>query len=243
MIKSIIGFCAFGALMVAIGIVAVAQANDDAVIKAKKSADFEINGLGTASNWSAAEWIVIPQRTSRGNKYSTKAKVLYSDTGIYFLFDCEDKKLSATMNADFMDLWKEDVVEVFLWTDPSDPFYFEYELSPLNYELPILISNHNMDLARWMPFHYEENRKTRRATSVRGGKMEPHAQIEGWMAEFYIPYQLLRPLKNIFPKSGTEWRINLYRVDYDSGNSEAWAWQMTGGSFHRIEHFGRLVFE
>ena len=26
--------------------------------------------------------------------YATKAKVLYSDTGLYFLFDCADKKLT-----------------------------------------------------------------------------------------------------------------------------------------------------
>ena len=37
-----------------------------------------------------------------------------------------------------MDLWNEDVFEVFLWTDERYPVYFEYEISPLNHELPIL---------------------------------------------------------------------------------------------------------
>ena len=40
---------------------------------------------------------------------------------------------------DFLDLYNEDVVEVFLWPDESFPVYFEYEVSPLNYELPIII--------------------------------------------------------------------------------------------------------
>ena len=37
-----------------------------------------------------------------------------------------------------MDLWNEDVFEVFLWTDERYPVYLEYEISPLNHELPIL---------------------------------------------------------------------------------------------------------
>ena len=34
-----------------------------------------------------------------------------------------------------------DVFEVFLWTDEKQPIYFEYEISPLGYELPILVPN------------------------------------------------------------------------------------------------------
>lgn len=213
------------------------------VIRIKKSVDFEIDGTGSSSHWQTANWVEIPQRTFKGKAFSTKVKMLYSDKGLYFLFDCEDEKLSAAMNADFLDLWKEDVVEVFLWTDDSEPSYFEYELSPLNYELPLLISNYDLDLARWMPFYYEENRKVKHATSIMGGPKVSGASIRGWVGEFFIPYQLLRPLNNIFPKPGTEWRINLYRVDYDSGSGDSWSWQLTKGSFHQIKVFGRLVFE
>ena len=49
------------------------------------------------------------------------------------------------MTADNLDIYNEDVVEVFLWTDESTPLYFEYELSPLNYELPIIVPNNEGD--------------------------------------------------------------------------------------------------
>ena len=116
------------------------ESQDSEIMKIKKSTDFTVKGDGSNENWSKTDWLEIPQRRFSGDTLTTKVKVLYSNTGIYFLFNCQDIKLTATMNADFMDLWKEDVVEIFLWTDEKSDSYFEYEISPLNYELPILIS-------------------------------------------------------------------------------------------------------
>ena len=224
----------------------ISDVTDPGTLTVKKSADFEITGNGSAENWTKTEWIIIPQRLSSGESLTTKVKALYSETGIYFLFNCQDKMLTAAMNSDFMDLWKEDVVEVFLWTDESSPVYFEYEISPLNYELPILISNFTLnqkeDLVRWQPFHYDPDRKTRHATDVQGGEKKSNAIISGWTAEFFIPYKLLRPLNNISPKSGTKWRTNLYRMDYDNKRA-SWSWQLTSRSFHEYDKFGILLFE
>ena len=99
-----------------------------------------------------------------------------------------DRTLTATMNEDFMDLWKEDVFEVFLWTDERFPVYFEYEISPLDRELPILIPNFGGRFLGWRPWHYDQDRKTRKATSIIGGPKQSKAAIQGWRAEFFIPY-------------------------------------------------------
>ena len=48
--------------------------------------------------------------------------------------------------------------------------------------------------------------------------------VSGWMAEFFIPYKLLVPLNNVPPVSGTKWRANMYRIDYDNG-TKYFAWQ------------------
>ena len=55
--------------------------------------------------------------------------------------EATDRTITATMQDDFLDLWKEDVFEFFLWPDERHPVYFEYEISPLGFELPILIPN------------------------------------------------------------------------------------------------------
>ena len=61
------------------------------------------------------------------------------------------------------------------------------------------------------------DRLTRKATSTIGGPEKPHAAIEGWRAEFFIPYTLLKPLQNVPPEPGTRWRANFYRIDHDEG--------------------------
>ena len=208
-----------------------------------KSPDFEVTGSGTDKNWESANWIPIPQRSSFGPGLETKIKVLYSDTGIYFLFYCQDKKLTASMTEDFMDLWNEDVVEVFLWTDEGLPLYLEYELSPLNVELPILVPNNKGKFTGWRPWHYEGDRKTRHATSVQGGAKENGASIDSWMAEFFIPYALLKPLGQVPPQPGTKWRANMYRCDYDSGEMDMWTWQPIEKTFHEYEKFGTFLFK
>lgn len=212
--------------------------------KVVKTDDFTVTGDGNNANWEKAEWMQITQRRPAEIDQSrvTNLKVMYSETGIYCLFDCRDKKITADMDADFMDIWTQDVVEVFFWPDETIPFYFEYEISPLNYELPIMISNHDGELLRWQPFHYDENRRTKHATTVQGGNKSSNAEISGWKAEFFIPYLLLSPLRNVPPKSGDKWRANFYRMDYDE-NRISWSWNLTERNFHDYPRFGDLSFE
>jgi hypothetical protein len=141
-----------------------------------------------------------------------------------------------------MDLWNEDVFEVFLWPDERYPVYFEYEISPLGRELPILVPNFGGQFLGWRPWHYDGDRQTRKATSVMGGTKTSNATIEGWRGEFFIPYALLKPLQNVPPKPGTRWRANVYRMDYDGGKRSAWQWAPVAKTFHEFARFGELVF-
>lgn len=170
-------------------------------------------------------------------------KVLYSRTGLYVLMDAADSKISATLQEDFEDLWKEDVFEFFLWTDERDPLYFEYEVSPLGRELPLLVPNPEGKFLGWRPWHYEGDRKIRKVIATAGGPAEPGAEVSRWTAEVFLPYDLLKPLRNVPPGPGTRWRANFYRMDYDDGRARSWDWSRVGPSFHEFRKFGTLVFE
>jgi hypothetical protein len=212
--------------------------HDSAIVK--KCQDFKITGDGQSDQWKTTEWIELNQPDSVNPAYNTKVKVLYSKSGIYFLFNCGDKKLTSTMRADNLNLWEEDVVEVFLWTDENFPVYFEYELSPFNFELPIMVPNNNGAFLGWLPWHYEGERKTQHATNV---SRENGKDISAWEAEFFIPYKLLAPLGNVPPLSGTKWRANMYRIDYDKGSEVPFAWQKTTWTFHEYKKFGTFIFK
>jgi hypothetical protein len=220
---------------------ACAQASwPSAVVRATD--DFELAGDGSNAAWQKAEWLAMRRRAPELHPYETRLKILYSKSGLYVLMDGTDRTLTTTGRADFEDLWEEDVYEAFFWTDESDPLYFEYEISPLNRELPILIPNFGGQFLGWRPWHYEKDRLIRKATSISGGPKESGAAIQGWRAEFFIPYAVLRPLQNLPPKPGIRWRLNVYRMDYDEGKRTQWDWAPVGDSFHEYQKFGDLLF-
>ncbi len=213
------------------------NSNRDNLLTIVQSADFEFSGDGSSTLWQQAKWVELPQRKSDGKIYETSAKLMYSKTGIYALFRCEDSTITSTLDEDFADLWTEDVVEIFFWPDENLPVYFEYELSPHNCELPILVPNKEGFFLGWRPWKYEEERLTRHATSISDKENDAT-----WSAEFFIPYALLKPLVEGMPKSGDKWRMNMYRLDYDTGQSR-WAWQTIRTNFHDYESYGTMVFE
>jgi hypothetical protein len=218
-------------------------AKPDKVLRVARTKDFEVDGRGDAAAWEKARWEPLALRSAASHPYQTRVKVLYSATGLYVLMDATDRTISATMKEDFLDLWNEDVFEFFLWPDERHSVYFEYEISPLGYELPILIPNLEGTFLGWRPWHYEGPRKTRKATTVAGGRKEAGAEIAGWKAEVFVPYELLKPLGNVPPQPATRWRANFYRVDYDGGRATSWDWARVGPSFHEFRKFGTLVFE
>lgn len=208
----------------------------------KKCQDFTVTGNGSSDSWENTEWINLIHQGSGLISYETKVKVLYSSTGIYFLFRCEDEKLTTTMKDDNLNLWEEDVVEVFLWTSEDFPVYFEYEISPMDFELPIIVPNYKGKFLGWLPWNYGGDRRILHATSAVGGEKKSGSTVSAWIAEFFIPYKLLNPLPQVPPVSGTKWRANMYRIDYDKGASH-FAWQKTARSFHEYNSFGTFIFE
>jgi hypothetical protein len=209
----------------------------DSILKVSKVNDFEVTGTGTAAAWKNAEWISLPKRKGTA-EYKTQFKIVYSEKGVYCLYFCEDNIITSTIKKDFGDLFREDVVEVFFWPDESSPIYFEYELSPCNFELPILVPNHKGDFHGWLPWGFEGPRKTRHATKIN----EEGGKPKSWTAEFFIPYDLMRPLQNLTPKKGMRWRANFYRIDYDNGVS-TWTWKPIRKTFHDYEKFGVIEFQ
>lgn len=205
--------------------------------------DFELTGDGSAREWDNAPWHNL-QRVGGGKSgYATRFKILWSTKGIYFHFDMEDKVLTSTMTEDHSNLWEEDVIEVFLWPNDTQTLYFEYEISPLDVELVILVPNHEGRFLGWLPWNYKGDRRVRHATSAEGGPRSSGAKVTGWKTDFFFPFALFYGLGNCPPVAGTKWRANMYRIDHDEAPSSQWAWcPKTGGNFHDFRNFGTIVF-
>ncbi len=228
-------------LLPALFFAAFASAQDHSLLLVKKTTDFSISGSGENPAWQRTEWIPLTQ-LDKGKPYESKFKILYTATGIYVLFYGEDERITSPFENDFDPLFRADVFEVFFHPQPSTPVYFEYEISPLNKELVLLIPNLK-GIQGWLPWNYTGNRKVKKNVVIQGGVMENKASIQSWTAELFFPYSLLSPLENTPPKSGTVWNANFCRLDYDSGSMMKWSWSPVTSSFHEYKKFRSIRFE
>lgn len=219
------------------------QATDQAGIIVKRCDNFDVTGSGDNKTWNSTSWVKLNKLDGGGIDYESKFKILYSSTGLYVLFSGNDTKISTTYDKDFDNLFRGDVFEVFFHPDTTLPLYFEYEINQLNKELVLIIPNLNGGISGWLPWHYENDRQTKKMVSVHGGKATPNGAITSWTAELFFPYKLLSPLNNVPPKSGTTWNANFYRLDYDTGGAIKWAWGPVDKSFHEYKRFLPIRFE
>jgi len=206
--------------------------------------DFPITGSGSNPIWNKTDWESINKIGNGRFNYSTRFKLLWSEFGLYILFECEDECLTCTKTQDFDELYLEDVIEVFLWPHEHHDVYFEYELSPLGFELPLLVPNSNGVFHGWLPFRYDTDRKIIAQTVVYGGEKKPMAVVKSWRAEFFIPFKLFLGMNNSPPNPGTEWRANFCRLDYGNNQKTQWSWitQDMEDNFHNHKNFGTLKF-
>lgn len=216
---------------------------EEKTIIIKKVDDFNLTGNGNNPNWEKTKWNALTKLDTGGQDYESKFKILYSDKGLYILFNAQDNKISTTYDNDFDKLWNGDVFEIFFHPNSQFRKYFEYQVNPLNKELVLIIDrskeNHNAGLQ-----NYEGNRRIKKKVEVLGGKAEMASLINSWTAELFFPFELLEDLPNSPPVSGTIWNANFARIDYDTDNKIRWSWTPTiDYTFHELEKFRKIRFE
>jgi hypothetical protein len=85
-----------------------------------------------------------------------------------------------------------------------------------------LIPNINGSFFGWVPWKYEGSRKVQMRVEVIGGKGEPNASVKSWRSELFFPNELMKTVANVLPASKTVWKVNFYRLDYESGSMMKW---------------------
>ena len=216
----------------------------DQSLRVARTDDFTVTGDGINGAWQKTAWTSMTRLPGGKHPYDARFKMLYSPTGVYVLMTGSDRKLSAKLDRDFADLWFEDVFEFFLWPDERQSVYLEYEISPLDHELAILVPNFGHKFMGWRPWHYEGPRKIHKAVSVSGGAAKPGRRdhrldgrglrsLRALETPRQRPAAAGRPLASEFlPR-----RLRRPRP------STSWSWTPVGRSFHEYEKFGTLVFE
>ena len=192
---------------------------DDAVwAKAPRFSDFRLNLDGAPS------------------PYETEARALYDDTFLYFSFRCRDDNIWASFKTRDQHLWEEEVVEVFLQADPNRTSYIELEVNPLGTMLDIYL----LDVRK--PLHYESWNSQKLKWGVQVfGTVDRRTGDKEWTCEIALPLEDIVTAKNLPPRAGDRWRLNLYRVE-QVPTPVLLAWSPTfKDDFHLPAKFGEIV--
>lgn len=198
----------------------------------------KVDGNPKEEAWTKAPGVGDFVNNSDGSKssYKTEAKLLYDENFLYFAFRCADENIWSTLKRRDEHLWEEEVVEVFLQADPSQPSYIELEVNPLGTMLDIYL------LGARKPLHYESwnSEKLRWAVHVFG-------TVDGKSGDHYWTCEIALPMEDIVtaprrPQPGDRWRMNLYRAEH-LPNAALLAWSPTlENDFHVPKRFGEIVF-
>ena len=170
----------------------------------------------------------------------TRARLLWDDDCLYVAFQCEDTDIWGVTTERDQDIYRQEVVEVFVDADCDDHGYVEIEVSPLNAVLDLFMLIRG-DRLRGLWDWDSEGLLT--AVVVDGDPTRRGTPDRSWTVEMAIPMSDFMTAPHLPPQPGDVWHYNLYRIDRAEWGDEFSAWSPPGRpSYHTPERFGRLVF-
>lgn len=200
---------------------------------AHHSRDFEPAEVLANSHalWSnaAVQWLDKNTRDGSGRpELATAVRAAWTDNHLYLFYAAPYTQLTtfepATPDVERIGLWERDVVEAFIAPDPANlKRYDEFQVAPNAMKLDLRLRLPERDFA------WDSGMKVAVAID---------AEAHVWRAVMRIP---LRSLSDAPPKTGTQWRIGLFRCDTASKAFLAWRPSLNP-SFHVPERFGVLEF-
>jgi hypothetical protein len=203
----------------------------------------QIDGKIDEDDWSNASAVTLnfPWESQTGAKQKTLARILWDDANLYVSYDCVDTEITAVYDTRDDPTYKDDCVEIFISPNEQkiDLYYgLEMNCRAVLYDYfyvfkRLLIRKFNMTGVKL-------------ATSIYGTLNAAVDKDEGWSLEVAIPFENFSDLtRDIPPKSGSSWRINMNRWDGVEPNRRLSIWSPSGmekPNPHNPDRFGRLIF-
>jgi hypothetical protein len=205
------------------------------------ASDFTPDGDLSKSIWQGAPLVKYDNEVRVEKAYpdsETQVASLWTPDYLYLGYRCMYRSLNIFEGEDIaverFGLWYRDTAEAFINPEPEHiNHYYEFEVAPNNQWVDLEI-----DLTK-KPFgnvHWDSNLE--HSTRI-------DAEHHVWTAEMKIPVKSMG-VKALRP--GTEWRLNLYRLDGvgDDSQRRFLSWSPlppgTNRSFHQPVSFGIIKF-
>ncbi len=242
-------FRAPSVIIILLSITVFAQSNEFYRVN-KIDSQIAIDGNLDEAEWATAQPtsnFVILGNDTKAAKTVTWAKMLWDDSNLYVAFFCKDHYIWATYKNRDDQLYKEDVVEVYIDPDGDGQKYLEIEVNPLNTIFDLWLTKPWASGGQGVTGWNMAGLLT--AVSIDGTISNNSDNDNGWICEMALPFtamQFSAPAMNFPPLENETWRFNLYRFDRRSTSGsigEATGWSQTNGGQHEPDKFGTLYFE
>ncbi|MBS1271223.1 MAG: hypothetical protein MAGBODY4_00352 [Candidatus Marinimicrobia bacterium] len=200
-----------------------------------------LDGTPSGHLWETTSGVLLVDCVSGEKpKLATQVRLLWDDDYLYVGYEVEDNRIIANFTKRDEPLWQEDVVELFLSPSGSEHYYYEFNFSPREVILDLIVLNDGG--------HAGEGRGELVSFAdrdVKGLRVSTHIhENQNWSATVAIPFRELHFAGNQPPAPGDEWRANLCRIEYGEAEEEYSTWSPTGlVDFHTSEKFGVMVFD
>ncbi|MCF2488310.1 carbohydrate-binding family 9-like protein [Dyadobacter sp. CY347] len=232
----------------------------------KTHSPIEIDGKLDERVWAKALWtsrFVDIEGDVKPLPYQhTQAKMLWDDKNLYIAAIIEEEHIWAYQQKKDQIVYLENDFEVFIDPDGDGENYYELEINAINNTfdlfLPRTYKNGGRAQLKW------DIKDLKSAVNIDGTLNDARDKDKRWILEIAIPFASLshENVPAIMPESGSEWRINFSRVNWqheisDDGkyarkrNPETgkvlpeynWVWSPQGIiNMHFPEYWGYLQF-
>ncbi len=229
------------------GGLSVAQAKDSLIITSSSS---PITVDGDISDWSHIPFTkdFILHDTGSISIQNTRAKVAMDENNIYFAFDVKDKNIVATKQAHDGKLFtSDDLIEVFIDFDGDGENYLEFGVNAHGTIYDYVLKCVTESCGGWADNKDFTINNITVKTSVLGSINNNNDIDEGFIVEVKLPFKSLQLIKDgnfTQPIVNSEWRVNMFRIDYGTSLIEYQSWVSHHSfGFHQPKKFGYFYFK
>jgi hypothetical protein len=213
----------------------------------KAQSPITIDGVAQDPAWAfAAVSAEFPTAEGSGDPPgATTGKLTWDDANLYLFVTVTDPDAFSEYTKDDDNLWKNDVVEVFIDADSDRRGYVELQVNPNNTKLDIWWAT-----TRGGPQDLAWSSGMTSAVKVRGTATDRGDTDQGWDVELQIPWAAVKGNNpamavRLPPAPGDRMRINVVRADYAKGgkNPTVASWnRITYADFHALDRMLTVVF-
>ena len=226
----------------------------------KAYGDIIIDGHPYEEAWTKAAWtadFVDIEGSLKPLPYlNTRAKMLWSERGLYIAAELEEPRVWATITQRDAVIFHDNDFEVFIDPDGDTHDYYELEINAFNTVWDLLLIKPYRDRDQ-VAVNSWDIKGLQTAVNIDDISNNPKDRERGWQIEMLLPWESLAECAHMPcpPRDGDYWRMNFSRVQWQSVVQDGrfvkhplfpemnWVWSPQGlVAMHYPERWGYIFF-